>query len=120
MIEAVPHELEFAIGGYKADGAVAVKFAQLDTLVELAIVNLDRVGCFSMLSSSVVLVSSVSSVIHLQHLSCLMFGFTPYLLLLGSFSNKTLSFNPNLHSGVPERYALIMIWPATSARKTLP
>lgn len=38
-----------------------------------------------------------------------------------SFRSMTsLSLRPNLHSGVPERYALIWMWPSTSARRTLP
>lgn len=36
------------------------------------------------------------------------------------FSKTSLSFKPNLHSGVPLRYALIMICPSTSARNTEP
>lgn len=36
------------------------------------------------------------------------------------FSSTSLSFSPNLHSGVPERYARIRIWPSTSARRTVP
>lgn len=36
------------------------------------------------------------------------------------FCNTNLSFKPNLHSGVPLRYALIRICPSTSARSTAP
>ena len=36
------------------------------------------------------------------------------------WSNTSLSFKPNLHSGVPDRYALMRIWPSTSARRTVP
>jgi len=43
-----------------------------------------------------------------------------YLLILGSLSNTSLSFNPNLHSGVPDKYALIIICPETSDLSTLP
>lgn len=37
-----------------------------------------------------------------------------------SLSSSSLSFKPNLHSGVPDRYALIKIWPATSALRMVP
>jgi len=37
-----------------------------------------------------------------------------------SFSSNNLSLSPNLHSGVPERYALIIIWPDTSALNVVP
>lgn len=36
------------------------------------------------------------------------------------FCSISLSFSPNLHSGVPLRYALIRTWPSTSARNTAP
>lgn len=36
------------------------------------------------------------------------------------FSSTILSFRPNLHSGSPDRYALIKMTPSTSALKTLP
>ncbi|RUP45571.1 hypothetical protein BC936DRAFT_148003 [Jimgerdemannia flammicorona] len=39
-----PHQLEFAIGRDKTDCTIAVKLAELDALVELAIVDLDGVG----------------------------------------------------------------------------
>jgi len=35
-------------------------------------------------------------------------------------SSTSLSFKPNLHSGVPDKYARIRIWPSTSALKTVP
>jgi hypothetical protein len=35
-------------------------------------------------------------------------------------SMTSLSFRPNLHSGVPDRYARIWICPSTSARNTVP
>ncbi|TLD10525.1 hypothetical protein PgNI_06578 [Pyricularia grisea] len=35
-------------------------------------------------------------------------------------SSSSRSFRPNLHSGVPERYARMTIWPVTSARSTAP
>lgn len=35
-------------------------------------------------------------------------------------SSKSRSLSPNLHSGVPERYARMTIWPLTSARRTVP
>lgn len=35
-------------------------------------------------------------------------------------SITSLSLSPNLHSGVPERYARIMIWPSTSDLSTVP
>lgn len=35
-------------------------------------------------------------------------------------SITSLSFRPNLHSGVPDRYALMRMWPSTSARSTVP
>jgi len=35
-------------------------------------------------------------------------------------SKRRESFSPNRHSGVPERYALIIIVPFTSARKAVP
>lgn len=44
---ALPHELEFAIWGHEADDTFAVKLAQLDTLVELAVVDLHGIGRFS-------------------------------------------------------------------------
>jgi len=39
---------------------------------------------------------------------------------LSFMSNKRESFNPNRHSGVPVRYARIMICPETSARNAVP
>ncbi len=36
------------------------------------------------------------------------------------FSKTILSLRPNLHSGSPDRYALINICPSTSARRTVP
>jgi hypothetical protein len=39
----VPHKLKLAIWRYKADSAVAVEFPELDTLMELAVVDLDSV-----------------------------------------------------------------------------
>ncbi|KAL8288318.1 hypothetical protein RB601_004651 [Gaeumannomyces tritici] len=35
-------------------------------------------------------------------------------------SSRRRSLRPNLHSGVPERYARMIIWPVTSARRTEP
>jgi len=40
----------------------------------------------------------------------------PWLFL----SMTSLSLRPNLHSGVPDRYARICICPSTSARRTVP
>jgi len=37
-----PHELEFAVGRDEADRAVDVELAELDALMELAVVQLDR------------------------------------------------------------------------------
>jgi len=31
-----------------------------------------------------------------------------------------LSFRPNLHSGIPDRYAFTRIWPETSTRRIAP
>ncbi|QBZ55023.1 hypothetical protein PoMZ_10739 [Pyricularia oryzae] len=41
-------------------------------------------------------------------------------LIMPSPSRRSRSFSPNLHSGVPERYARMTIWPVTSARSTAP
>jgi len=123
---AVSHELEFAVGGYKADGPVAIKLAQLDTLMELAVVDLDRVGRSPCSINNRKMNKEPQTDVRERVFvpvcnGCLELARSfPYLLLEGSLSKRILSFNPNLHSGVPERYARIMIWPATSARKTLP
>lgn len=45
----------------------------------------------------------------------------PYFAFVNaSLSSNNLSFRPNLHSGVPDRYARIRICPETSARRTVP
>ncbi|GIL50026.1 hypothetical protein Vafri_6349 [Volvox africanus] len=44
---------------------------------------------------------------------------TAFCLLVRPWdSNRTLSFKPNLHSGMPERYARILSTPTTSERTT--
>lgn len=77
--------------------------------------------------------SSISTVLALRTLKniaseislCLwtlqVFASSFYLVrLTASLSKTNLSLRPNLHSGVPDRYALINIWPATSDRKIVP
>lgn len=43
-LEDLLHQFEFSIGRYKTNGSIIIKFTQLDTLVELTIINLDCIG----------------------------------------------------------------------------
>lgn len=82
-----PHQLEFSVWRDKADRPVRVKLAQPDTLVKLAIIELDGVVCFRSIGSA-----AKDSLVTVWRFCC----WRSHL-----FSSTSLSFKPNLHSGVP-------------------
>ena len=87
-----PHELKLSIWRDEADGSVRVEFAKADTLVELTIVQLDC--AFRSWRRVVAPIRQLRRIRGRQrtHFFCRM----------------SLSLRPNLHSGVPLRYALII------------
>ena len=110
----LPHQFEFSVWWDEADGAVTVEFTELDALVELTVVELnerilDR-SEFRRLSDSIT-VSSTHTISSLYDNGA---------AETNDLSRMSLSFNPNLHSGVPLRYARMRICPSTSARSTFP
>lgn len=44
ILNHLPHEFEFAIGWYKANGSIAIEFTKLNALMKLAIVDFNSVG----------------------------------------------------------------------------
>ena len=103
----IPHELELAVWGDKADWSITIKLAQSHALVELTIVKLHcwvRFGCLFTAPSM-----TISDYICDGKLRCMY-----------RFWSTNLSLRPNLHSGVPLRYARMRIRPSTSALKMVP
>lgn len=109
----LPHKFEFAIGWYKANGSVAIEFTKLDALMKLAIVDFNSVGSTQRAKEAPWVGEFQEHVIGLP-------AYTYFDFVTASLSSSNLSFKPNLHSGVPDRYALIRICPETSARSTVP
>lgn len=100
--EDSPHQFEFSVWRDKADRAIAVEFAELDALMELTVVELDeRIldrSEFGRLWNPFTVSSAQSAGASKEEEE-----------KTDDLSSISLSFNPNLHSGVPLRYARIRI-----------
>jgi hypothetical protein len=88
-----PHELEFTVGWNEGDCSITVELAELDALVELTVVQLyrARLDCTSGLA--------------LVAVGCDVRILVEWRRGEGTndLSRTSLSFRPNLHSGVPLR-----------------